>query len=253
MADREAGSVTAGQHRYLIVNADDFGRSHGINRGVVASHEHGIVTSASLMVCWPASRDAAVFARAYPALDVGIHIDLGEWVYVSGSWRPLYERIDPADPRAVYDEMWRQIERFDQLVGVPPSHLDSHQHVHLSGPAQEVALEIGGELGIVVRGRDPEVTYRGDFYGQSGRGDPVPGPITPPGLISLLGSLEEGTTEIGCHPADRDESGSVYAHERDTERETLCDPAVRETLDVLSITLSSFRQSDTTKIGSEAP
>jgi predicted glycoside hydrolase/deacetylase ChbG (UPF0249 family) len=232
--------TAATENRYVIVNADDFGRSHGINRGVVAAHEHGIVTSASLMVCWPAARDAASYARDYPRLDMGLHLDLAEWVYESGEWRPLYERVDPSDARAVHDETWRQIERFDQLVGSLPSHLDSHQHVHQSGPAQSVTLGIGAELGIVVRGADPGVSYRGDFYGQSGTGFPNPGRITPAAIIDLFGSLENQLTEIGCHPAAHDESGSVYAQERDLERQTLCDPAVLEALDRLGITLTSF-------------
>src|SRR5437879_4472175 len=45
--------------RYLIVNADDFGRSPGVNRGIMSAYEHGIVTSASLMVRWPAAAEAA--------------------------------------------------------------------------------------------------------------------------------------------------------------------------------------------------
>lgn len=47
----------------LVVNADDFGRSPGVNRGVIRAHEHGIVTSATLMVRWPAAREAAEYAR----------------------------------------------------------------------------------------------------------------------------------------------------------------------------------------------
>jgi predicted glycoside hydrolase/deacetylase ChbG (UPF0249 family) len=228
------------ENRYVIVNADDFGRSHGINRGVVAAHEHGIVTSASLMVCWPSARDAASYAHDYPRLDMGLHLDLAEWVYESQEWHPLYERVDPSDPRAVHDETWRQIERFDQLVGVLPSHLDSHQHVHRSEPAHSVVLGIGAELGIVVRGDDTRVTYRGDFYGQYGTGEPNPGRITPAAMIGLFDSLVDGLTEIGCHPADHDESGSIYGHERDLELQTLCDPAVLEALGLLGITLTSF-------------
>ena len=49
--------------RYLIVNADDFGQSHGVNRGIIEAHERGVVTSASLMVRWPAARKAAAYAR----------------------------------------------------------------------------------------------------------------------------------------------------------------------------------------------
>ena len=50
--------------RILIVNADDFGQSPGVNAGVIEAHERGIVTSASMMVCWPAAAGAADYARA---------------------------------------------------------------------------------------------------------------------------------------------------------------------------------------------
>ena len=62
--------------RYLIVNADDFGQSTGINKGVIQAHEEGIVTSASLMVRWPAAPEAAAYARNRPGLSVGLHVDL---------------------------------------------------------------------------------------------------------------------------------------------------------------------------------
>ena len=55
--------------RLLIVNADDFGQTAGVNRGVIEAHDRGIVTSASLMVRWPAAAEAASFARARPALE----------------------------------------------------------------------------------------------------------------------------------------------------------------------------------------
>ncbi|PYS69828.1 MAG: hypothetical protein DMF73_14065 [Acidobacteria bacterium] len=58
--------------RYLIVNADDFGQSPGINRGVIEAHENGIVTSASLMVRWPAAAEAAQYARGHPDLSVTV-------------------------------------------------------------------------------------------------------------------------------------------------------------------------------------
>ena len=71
--------MTADRLRFLIVNADDFGQSAGVNRGVAMAHEQGIVTSASLMVRWPAATGAAAFGRAHPGLSVGLHVDLGEW------------------------------------------------------------------------------------------------------------------------------------------------------------------------------
>src|SRR6185312_13088245 len=75
----------------LIVNADDYGRSAGINRGIATAHEQGIVTSASLMVRWPDAEQAARYARERPALSVGLHVDLGEWTYQDGNgWLPVY-------------------------------------------------------------------------------------------------------------------------------------------------------------------
>src|SRR5919199_1733575 len=116
--------------RALIVNADDFGLSPGINAGVAAAHERGIVTSASLMVRWPAAGEAAAYARAHPALSLGLHVDLGEWAYRDGAWVQLYQVVPEDDRAAVAEELSRQLAAFRALVGRHPTHLDSHQHVH---------------------------------------------------------------------------------------------------------------------------
>src|SRR5207249_7492687 len=82
--------------RYLIVNADDFGLSPGVNRGIIKAHDQGIVTSASLMVRMPAAAEAAAYAREHPSLSVGLHCDLGEWTYRDRKWEPVYE-VAPLD------------------------------------------------------------------------------------------------------------------------------------------------------------
>ena len=110
--------------RTLIVNADDFGQSAGITRGVIEAHERGIVTSASLMVLWPASALAAAYARGRPAMSGGLHVDLGEWLYLGGTWRTRYQRVDLNDPAAVEREVRMQLERFRDLIGRDPSHLE---------------------------------------------------------------------------------------------------------------------------------
>ena len=66
--------------RILIVNADDLGLSGGVNRGIARAHDEGIVTSASAMVRRDAIEEAAELARSRPALSVGLHVDLSEWV-----------------------------------------------------------------------------------------------------------------------------------------------------------------------------
>src|SRR5207249_12208513 len=92
--------------RYLIVNADDFGQSRGINRGIMEAHEQGIVTSASLMVRWPAAPEAAAYARSHRSLSLGLYFDFGAWCYWKGRWSKLYEVVRIEDERGVRDEAW---------------------------------------------------------------------------------------------------------------------------------------------------
>src|SRR5207302_5062801 len=102
--------------RSLIVNADDFGLSAGINQGIVAARERGIVTSASLMVRWPAAVEAAAYGRAHPDFSLGLHVDLGEWSYRDGGWVARYQVVAVDDPRAVSDELARQVDSFRNLT-----------------------------------------------------------------------------------------------------------------------------------------
>src|SRR6516164_6665001 len=136
---------------YLIVNADDFGLSAGVNAGIVQAHHQGIVTSASLMVRQVAAEAAAELSRELPALGVGLHFDLGEWAYRDGDWYPLSELIDLDDAGAVRDELRRQFDSFQRLLGRAPTHLDSHQHVHLHSPVREIAAEIAAEVDVPLR------------------------------------------------------------------------------------------------------
>jgi predicted glycoside hydrolase/deacetylase ChbG (UPF0249 family) len=223
----------------LIVNADDFGRSPGVNRGVITAHEQGVVTSATLMVRWPAAAAAAEYARR-GSLGVGLHLDLGEWSYRDGSWRTLYEVIATQTEQAVADELSRQLARFERLVGRAPTHLDSHQHVHGREPARAALIAAGERLSIPVRGVTPGISYSGEFYGQDARGVPVSEAITVEALIGVIEALPPGVTELGCHPAADADHETMYADERLRELETLTDPRVRAAVDRCGVTLASF-------------
>jgi len=240
-ADPMAASPPEAPRRRLIVNADDFGQSEGINDGIIECHEHGVLTSASLMVRWPCALPAAEYARTASALSVGLHLDLGEWTLHAGEWVPLYAVVALDDVTAVRAEILRQLETFRRLMGRHPTHIDSHQHVHRDEPARAVVTEIGDRLGVPIRESNGTVTYSGGFYGQSRTGGVLDGAITVEHLVDILRTLPEGTTELGCHPGLRRDAPGLYVAERDQEVRVLCDPRVRAAIQAERIDLISFR------------
>lgn len=227
--------------RRLIVNADDFGQSAGVNDGIVRCHEHGILTSASMMVRWPHARSAAAYARASASLSVGLHLDLGEWVYHAHEWVERYHVVEQDNAAAVQSEIARQLDMFRQLVGDEPTHIDSHQHVHLSSPVNRLVCEVGAALDRPVRHFTNAVAYRGDFYGQSDKGEPMPDTLSVESLLAILRAIPVGTTELGCHPGLHGDAAGMYVFEREREVRTLCDLSVREVIVAERIELISFR------------
>jgi chitin disaccharide deacetylase len=226
--------------RNLVVNADDLGLSEAVNVGIFEAHERGIVTSASLMVRQGAAAAAARASGEHPQLAIGLHLDLGQWDYEQGEWVQGYLRCDTEDPAAVEAECRAQLQRFRALLGRDPTHLDSHQHVHETEPVAAVAEALAAELRVPLRNR--AIRYEGSFYGQSGKGEPYPEGITPEHLVELIRALPPGWSEIGCHPAAGPVPTSSYDSERQVELRTLCDPRVREALNVTGVQLCSFAQ-----------
>ena len=242
-----------GADRVLIVNADDFGRTEGINRGVIRAYEHGVVTSASLMVRWPAATEAAAYCREHPAMSPGLHLDLGEWAYREGTWQPIYQFVDSSDATAVREEVRAQLELFRDLVGRDPAHLDSHQHVHLQEPVRTILLEEAARLSVPTRACTPGISYSGDFYGQSGKGEPWPEGITLEALVRIIESLGPGVTELGCHPGEDDDFDSVYRVERTEEVRVLCHPDARSALARANVRLAPFGDRGVSGSGTAAP
>jgi predicted glycoside hydrolase/deacetylase ChbG (UPF0249 family) len=227
--------------RRLIVNADDFGQTAGINDGILHCHAHGIVSSTSLMVRWPYAHAAAERARTTPALSVGLHLDLGEWVYADGAWSALYDVVPLDDAAAVQSEILDQLDAFRRVMCRDPTHIDSHQHVHCRPGIKAFVVELGERLGIPVRHCGQEITHLGEFYGQDRKGRIYHECITAAHLIDLLTKLPEGsTTELSCHPGTRSDAHGMYVAQREQEILALCDPFVRAFMQSACIDLVSF-------------
>jgi predicted glycoside hydrolase/deacetylase ChbG (UPF0249 family) len=221
----------------LIVNADDFGHSDAVNEGVIEAHERGILTSASLLVRRTAAGAAAAYARTRRSLGVGLHVELGEWVFSEDrGWSAVHE-VPVEDVEAEID---RQLTTFEQLVGRRPTHLDSHQHVHRRSPGREVLLARAASLRVPLRHFCAQVRYCGGFYGQDDEGRPYPQAITADALAVLIRDLPHGVTELCCHPGKGRIAGSTYAAERERELAALCSDVVGGAVTAAGVRLRTF-------------
>lgn len=247
----------------LIVNADDFGRTPGVNAGIVEAHLLGIVTSATLMVLEPAAEEGGADARRLaPRLSLGLHFALtGGGLPASAPGRIRSLLVDgrfrrfPADfpeelaPEEVARELEAQISLFERMAGDSPTHIDSHHHSALHPSVQPVVADAALRLGVPVRAstvaardalrgrgvRTPDRFVDG-FHGAG---------ATSENLRSIIGGLAHETTELMCHPAHVDErllSGSSYAGERERELALLCDPDVKAFLVEQGVRLVPFRE-----------
>jgi predicted glycoside hydrolase/deacetylase ChbG (UPF0249 family) len=222
--------VTTG--KLLIVNADDFGLSSGVNEGILQAHTGGIVTSASLMVGGPAAAEAAAMARDHPELSIGLH-----WVGDG----PGQAGLDTEDPGAVRAEFARQLDAFVSLMGGAPTHVDSHHHLHREEHLVGLFQQLVAPLGVPLRG-DGRVAHVGGFYAQ------WEWKVTNLDYVSvgflqrlLREEVRAGWTEISCHPAVvRGDFDSVYLEERAAELRTLTDPRVAGAIRELGIELVNY-------------
>lgn len=214
--------------RRLIVNADDFGLSEGVNRGIIEAHAHGIVTSTSLMVHRPAARQAAELARAHPALSVGLHFE-----------EP--SAVDLDDPGQARPAFGVQLDLFRSLIGRDPTHVDSHHHVHAEGARMETFRDLVAPLEVPLR-HAGEVAYIGGFYAQWEYGVTELDYVRRPFLTHVVATEAlEGFTELACHPARiTGDFESAYLTEREVELATLTEPGLREEIEGLGVTLASF-------------
>jgi hopanoid biosynthesis associated protein HpnK len=148
----------------LIVNADDFGFTSGVNRAIVEAHTRGVVTSSTLMAKGPAFDQATELSKAVPSLSIGCHVVLidGEPVVEPGTIpsltqdgrfrdglksfaaRALAGRLDAGE---IELEASAQIRRI-QSAGISVSHVDTHKHTHLFPAILRPLLRAAAACGV---------------------------------------------------------------------------------------------------------
>ena len=239
--------------RRLFVNADDFGLTDGVTRGIADAMERGLVDGTTAMVCAAGAPERIRRFDAGLRGRVGLHLQLtggrpclppGEVPSLVGAdgFFPR-KKIDVADvsPDAVRREWRAQLARFRE-TGLEPSHLDSHHHIHKRPEVFPVFLELARELGVPARALSADMRRAMDaagvphaddcltrFYGED---------IGEATLLSLvdaafaaLGGM--GVLEVMAHPGHDDaalRAISTYAEGRARELRVLTSPELARQL-----------------------
>jgi predicted glycoside hydrolase/deacetylase ChbG (UPF0249 family) len=154
--------------RRLILNADDFGLTRGVNAGIVEACRSGILRSATLMANGPAFEDAVERARQNPALDLGCHLVLIGGHAVAPPGNPLPQSVNQLlwrlacglSATAIEQEFSAQIEKI-RAAGVRPTHLDTHKHTHLAPPVLEAVVRVARRYEIPWIRRPFDLPLRG--------------------------------------------------------------------------------------------
>jgi predicted glycoside hydrolase/deacetylase ChbG (UPF0249 family) len=264
----------------LVVNADDFGFTADVNEGIIQAHREGILTAATLMANGEAFGDAVALVRQTPSLDIGCHLVLvGGRSLISGKELPeTPAALLSAIVRrhiAPYRELRAQVERIVE-AGIQPTHLDTHKHTHLVPPVLEAVARLGEEFGIgwvrrpfdfpMTAGHAAVPTVKRLITGILRLARPrfhrvleahhcrttdhfagfrITGRLRTPELVSLLGALPEGTTELMCHPGLCGEAlrraATRLKESRQAELEALTAPEVRNAISRAGIQLVNYR------------
>jgi predicted glycoside hydrolase/deacetylase ChbG (UPF0249 family) len=237
-----------------IINADDFGYSKGVNLGILEAFQHGVVTSATMMVNMPGAEHAFQLAKEYPELGVGIHFvltcgkpirsDVPSLINENGEFRKRDELFEYADVVHIERELTAQLETFFSF-GLMPTHIDSHHHVHAHERIFPIVKKLAKQYDLPIRQvlhlREKDLrtvdVFIHQFYGDR---------LTTQYFLSLLEQIDDGqTVEVMCHPAYIDLpliNGSSYCFQRANELAILTDREVREALLKRNVELITYRE-----------
>ncbi len=244
----------------LIVNADDFGFTADVNRGIIHAHTHGILTATTLMANGRAFEEAVLLAQEHPTLDIGCHLVLVQGESVLNRATPF-----PKDTKQlliavllrrirIYDELKAQVEKILN-AGLCATHLDTHKHTHVLPPILDAVLRLSQEYRIpwvrrplpaVDWGLSAKLARYGARAADHFAGFRLTGKFGPAELVSALAQTREGLTEFMCHPAfctdELRRAPTRLKESRERELQALVAPEVREAIAAHGIELTTYRR-----------
>lgn len=284
--------MKANGRKKLIVNADDFGLSQGINLGIIEAHKNGIVTSTSIVANGRFFHQAVEFAKENSKLGVGVHLTLiEENSILPQTLIPNLVSTNQSLPKKHFfliskvlskrinlKEIERELRSQIEVCiskGIYPTHLDSHQHVHMIPCILDVVIKLAKDYGIqyirfpyesFCMGKKTfklninfktlalnlfcllaknkldkaKISCVDNFYGLS-----LSGSLNTKFLREIIDNLSYGYNEIVCHPGYLDEttynSYSHWGYQWEKELEALTSGPIKKLINKKNIQLINYR------------
>lgn len=216
----------------LIINGDDLGYTLANTYGIIEAYKNGILRSTTALTNSKYIREAAEAVKDYKGLGVGVHLTLTlgkpltenkTLTAEDGNFYPGPVNVwkNGPDYDEIYNEWKAQIERYIEVFGQRPTHLDSHHSVHDRTPqALEVSRRLAEEYDLPLR-RYSEYEFIREFNGEK---------ATREGLIRILTENMGKDLEIMCHPGYCDLElyrNSSYSLNRLAELDVLCSDEIK--------------------------
>lgn len=279
--------------KQLIINGDDFGLHTVINQGIIDAFQNGCLTSASLMAGGAAFEEAAAYLKAHPQLGAGVHLtivagravlpaqEIPSLVTEDQSFRNGHVdflrdyclgRIDMAELEREWTAQIKQI----LAAGITPTHLDSHQHLHVVPGILSLVLKLCHRFSIrAMRIPSEPVFFLGNgpfslgrWVGKTGlailaeharkeavkQGICVPdrfwgmmdgGNLNEAAVLKIVDRFDEGVHEIMTHPgADNAtlETAFGWPYSWEQEKNAWVSTTVKQALEKQAIQLITFRE-----------
>jgi predicted glycoside hydrolase/deacetylase ChbG (UPF0249 family) len=251
--------------RLVIFNADDFGLTDGVCRGIHEAMDAGVVRATTAMVCAPGSREhIAQWKDAAPlAGRIGVHLQLTEGraclppeeipslVDPNGDFPNSPVKVANVDPAHVRAEWTAQVAEL-RAWGIEPGHMDSHHHIGLKPHIVGSYVAVASASGLPARTTTTELTARLRSSGASCVDLSVTswydGELTAKALLRRIEAgfnriRGYGTLEVMCHPGFADASlaaKSKYVRQREAELRVLTSSKLATGLDHLDAEVASM-------------
>lgn len=238
----------------ILFNADDFGMSSGINKGILYAYQHGVVNSSSVMVNMPFFEEAVGLIHQHNLERIGLHVNLTEGKSVLKTHTSLtdtdasFKKNIMTSTRICQNEVYREIEAQYLKAkgsGITITHIDSHLHLHMEYTFQLPFLKFSKKYGIPLRRinfyfkyinlrllyptslisswksylHEPYYSthFSSAFFGEQ---------VNKQFLFNLLQKNKHKELEIMCHPGYQDPDNGGYNEKREMELQLLCDPEI---------------------------